>query len=412
MHRIDTAERRARLAVRQRLAPGSRAIDAVEAARGVVCLHATDPASVYLSAWSRMRPSDSPSDGSDAPGFGSIADPLYVDRTLLRLLAMRRTLFVVPTDEAPILQAAASLGVARVERRRNRQYAELLGVADPDAWLRDAEVATLEALDRLGEATATELARTVPALARKVRVNVGKPYEADLGFSGRILIVLALDGRVVRGQPRGTWVSSQYRWVSTQRWLGSLLPTLPVEEAQARLVARWLAQFGPGTEADLRWWSGLAAREIRAALAAIGAETVELDGEVPGASGVSGASRVGYVLPGDNAPTPVPPPWVALLPSLDPTTMGWRDRAWYLAGHQAQLFDTAGNAGPTIWVDGRVVGGWAIRDGGEVVTALLEDVGGDAELAIEAEAARLSAQLAAVRVFPRFPTPLHGKLVG
>jgi hypothetical protein len=166
-------------------------------------------------------------------------------------------------------------------------------------------------------------------------------------------------------------------------------------------VARWLAQFGPGTEADLRWWSGLTAREIRAALAAVGAETVALEGQ----------PQVAYVLPGDVGVTPTPDPWIALLPSLDPTTMGWRDRPWYLAGYQPQLFDTAGNAGPTIWVDGRIVGGWAIRDGGEVVTALLEDVGGEAELAIEAEAARLTAQLAAVRVYPRFPTPLHGKLV-
>jgi hypothetical protein len=315
---------------------------------------------------------------------------------------MRRTLFVVPTDEAPILQAAASLGVARVERRRNEQMAELLGVLDPTAWLRDAEVATLEALEGLGEATAAELSRAVPALARKVRTNVGKPYEGDVGFSSRVLIVLALEGRIVRGRPRGTWVSSQYRWVTMERWLGAPLPELDEGDAQARLVERWLAQFGPGTEADLRWWSGLTARVIRAALARIQATEVELEGE----------SRLAYVLPGDLEDTRRPEPWVALLPSLDPTTMGWRDRAWYLGEYQPQLFDSAGNAGPTIWLDGRIVGGWAIRDGGEVVTALLEDVGGDAEMAIEAEAARLSVQLASVRVFPRFPTPLHGKLVG
>jgi hypothetical protein len=185
-------------------------------------------------------------------------------------------------------------------------------------------------------------------------------------------------------------------------WLGGPLPMLDEGEAQARLVERWLAQFGPGTEADLRWWSGLTARAIRAALERVGAQEVELEGE----------PKVGYVLPGNIEPTPEPGPWVALLPSLDPTTMGWRDRAWYLGDHQPVLFDTAGNAGPTIWVDGRIVGGWAVREGGDVVTALLEDVGGDAELAIEAEAARLSTFLASVRVFPRFPTPLHGRLAG
>ncbi len=274
---ISAAERRARIATRQHLAPEYRVDSMAEAARGVVGLHATDPASVYLSAWARMR----------QPSIDAIERELYEERLLIRILAMRRTLFVVPTDDAPILQAAASLGVARIERRRNEQLAGLLGVDDPDGFMRAAEAATLAALEERGEATAQELARAVPALARKVRVNIGKRYEGDIGISSRVLILLALEGRVVRGRPLGTWLSSQYRWATTERWLGRPLPVLDEAEAQAQLVARWLAQFGPGTEADMRWWSGLTARAVRAALAAVGAETVDLDG------------AVGYILPGD-----------------------------------------------------------------------------------------------------------------
>jgi len=308
-------------------------------------------------------------------------------------------MFVVPTEEAPVLHAAASLGVARIERRRNEQLAGMLGVDDPAAWIRAAEEATIAELERRGEATAQELSRAVPALAQKVRVNVGKRYEGDIGISSRVLILLALEGRIVRGRPRGTWTSSQYRWVSMERWLGRPLASLEVSDAQAQLVERRLARFGPGTEADLRWWTGLTARAVRAAMARIGAEPVDLDG------------AVGYVLPGDTESTPAPAPWVALLPALDPTTMGWQARDWYLGPHKGRLFDSNGNAGPTIWVDGRIVGGWAIRDGGEIFTQLLEDVGREAELAIEVEGARLSSRLESVRVVPRFPTPLHTKLV-
>jgi hypothetical protein len=121
---------------------------------------------------------------------------------------------------------------------------------------------------------------------------------------------------------------------------------------------------------------------------------------------------VGYVLPGDTEVTPVPPPWVALLPALDPTTMGWQARDWYLGAHREALFDSSGNAGPTIWVDGRIVGGWSSHDGGAVVTGLLEDVGREARLAIEAEAARLAAWLGPVRVIPRFPSPYLRALGG
>lgn len=358
--------------------------------RGVVCLHATDPSTVYLSSWARLR----------EPSLEAVDRALYEDRELIRMLAMRRTMFVAMVDEAPILHAAASVGVARNERRRNEQLVELLGVKDVKGWLRDAEAATLAALEVRGEATPQELASAVPALREKVRVNIGKRYEGDIGLSSRVLIVLAAEGKVVRGRPRGTWISSQYRWAPVTRWLGRPMPELPVDEAQAGLVRRWLARFGPATERDIRWWTGWTAAEVRRALASIETTEVGLDGEI------------GFVLADDLDWTTSPEPWVALLPALDPTTMGWQIRDWYLGEHKAALFDTNGNAGPTIWVDGRIVGGWAIHPSGDVVMKMLEDVGRDALTAIEAEAARLEEWLRGVSSVPRFPTPLYKELVG
>ena len=92
--------------------------------------------------------------------------------------------------------------------------------------------------------------------------------------------------------------------------------------------------------------------------------------------------------------------------------MGWQAREWYLGPHRTPLFDSNGNAGPTIWADGHIVGGWAIRPDGEVVMKLLEDVGSETRRAIDAEADRLTSWLKSVRVIPRFPTPLHRELVG
>ena len=103
-------------------------------------------------------------------------------------------------------------------------------------------------------------------------------------------------------------------------------------------------------------------------------------------------------------------PWVALLASLDSTVMGWKERDWYLGDHGPLLFDTNGNAGPTVWWDGRVVGGWAQRQDGEVVVRLLEDVGADASAAVEAEVEAVAAWLGSVRFTPRFPTPLERQL--
>ena len=131
-------------------------------------------------------------------------------------------------------------------------------------------------------------------------------------------------------------------------------------------------------------------------LATVAAVEVELDG-----------GEIGYVLPGDLEPVGPEAPWVALLPALDATTMGWASRDWYLGAHRAALFDRNGNAGPTIWVDGRVVGGWAQRRSGEVVTRALEDAGSEAIRRIDAEAGRLQTWIGPARVGARFPTPLE-----
>jgi hypothetical protein len=390
MRSIRTAERRTRLAQRHDLGDVRRAGAVDDIVRDLVCLHATDPATVYLSTWARMRD----------PSVAAIDEALYRERGVVRTLAMRRTMFVVARDELPILQSAVSWKVALRERKRNEDLAALLGVADAKAWLGDAEAATLDALHELGEASAQELSAVVPALRRKVRVNVGKKYEGDIGMSSRILIVLALAGRIIRGRPRGTWISSQYRWTLVEDWLGGPIRELSVATAQAALIGRWLARFGPGTEMDMRWWSGLTAREVRAALAATNAVEVDLDGET------------GYVLSDDERPTGAVDPWVALLPPLDPTVMGWQSRAWYLGPHKAAIFDSVVNAGPTIWCDGRLVVGWSFRDDGEVATRLLEDIGNEAGVAIDQEAERLSRLLGRVRVYPRFTTPLQRELSG
>ena len=387
---MDAAERRARIAIRHHVAPAARVESMREVVQGVVCLHATDPSTVYLSSWARLTD----------PSIDLVDRALYEDRELIRMLAMRRTMFIATRDEAPILQAAASTGVARNERRRNEQIVEILGFKDVRGWLRSAETATLAALETRGDATPQELAKDVPALREKVRINIGKRYEGQISMASRVLLVLAAEGRIIRGRPRGTWISSQYRWSSVTGWLGQPMPELPVDEAQASLVERWLARFGPGTERDLRWWTGWTAREVRAAVAKVEVADVHLDGEPA------------LVLANDLEATPEPEPWVALLPALDPTTMGWQARDWYLGDHKAALFDTNGNAGPTIWSDGRIVGGWAMRPSGEVVTKLLEDVGREVRSAIDDEAARLTQWLSGVSSMPRFPTPLYRELVG
>ena len=332
------------------------------------------------------------------PSVQPLERALYDDRRLARTLCMRRTMFVLPVSMVPVVQAACTDALVPGERRRTLAMLEQSGVPDAGAHLRALEAETLAAIEEHGEITGAELSKLVPGLRQKIRVGEGTKWEGTIGLTTRVLFLLSTEQRIVRGRPRGGWTSSQYRWSPMSSWLpGTVTPPNP-DDARVELSQQWLRAFGPATVADLKWWSGLTLGQVRKAVAALDVEEVDLDG-VPG-----------LVLADDVEPTPQPEPWIALLPSLDPTTMGWQQRAWYLGEHGKALFDTNGNAGPTVWCDGRVVGGWAQRKTGEVVFRLLDDVGREAVAAIEAEAARLTEWLGGVRVTPRFPIPLQREL--
>ena len=388
MQRIDVAERRARLVVRHRLDPAARATDPLTVARSLVCLHATDAVTVFLSIRAR-------SDGVAPP---DVEQALYEDRSLVRLLAMRRTLWVVPRDLVPIVFAAATRAVAATQRKRLEGFVRDSGVSTrPGAWITRAGNAAVSAVAARGEAMTRDVVADVPLLATKLRFGSGR-WVVEQSAGARVLPQLAMEGQLVRGRPRGSWISPQFRWVTTEDWLGGPIEEQDVAAAQAELLRCWLAAFGPATETDMHWWTGWTLRETRAALAVVPHTEVDIGGST------------GYILEDDLEPTPAPEPAAALLPTLDPTTMGWKERDWYLGEHAGTLFDSNGNAGPTVWWDGRVVGGWSQRRDGEIVLGLLEDVGADAVAAIEAAAARLAAWVGDVRFSPGFLPPFQREL--
>jgi hypothetical protein len=389
VQRIDVEERRARLILRHRLGPADRASSALEVARSIVALHSTDAATVFLSVRARTRdlvPAD-------------IERELYEERTLVRMLGMRRTLFVVPRELLPVVDAACTRTIAARERRRLEQMVAASGISrQPAAWVRRAMATALRAVEASGEAFTSDVTKTVPVLAKRLRLGAGTRFDVAQSAGARILRQLAMEGRVIRGRPRGTWVSGQYRWTPTAAWLGAEPDKVDPARARAELLRRWLAAYGPATETDLRWWTGWTAREARAALAAVPHVEVDLD------------RATGFVLADDLEPVERSEPSVALLPTLDPTTMGWKERSWYLGPHQPVLFDSSGNAGPTVWWGGRIVGGWSQRRDGEVVFGLLEDAGADAVAAVQAEAERAAAWIGDARVAPGFLPPFQRQL--
>jgi hypothetical protein len=384
--RMSDIERRRRLVRRHHL--GRTSSDVVAATRAVVALHSSDPISPHLGLWARVR------DYS----VTHLEEELLDRRRLSRMHAMRRTLFVVCADEAATFQAGTAQAVAQKERRRLMTW---LGQdLEPDEvprWLDDMSTATLEALDG-AERSTRELTELVPALGRKVTLGSGA-WTTTSPVASRLLFLLAMEGRIVRAGTVGSWRSSQYRWARSDQWRATPAARPNEQEARAALAMRYLAAFGPATITDLRWWTGWTVSATREALAHVDTLAVELD-----------TGETGWVLANDIAPTLPQPSAVALLPSLDPTPMGWKQREWFLSDHEPALYDTNGNVGPTIWLDGRIVGGWGQRPNGEVAYQLLEDITAADVAHVAHETEALTRWLDGVVAIPRFPTPLGTRL--
>ena len=395
--RISAGQRRARLARQHRLDEPAGSV--AEAAEAMIALHATDPTTVYLSAWARTR----------CGGLADVDQALYAERGIVRMLGMRRTMFVVPAPLAPVVQRACADDVARRLRRTLEGQlskggpggTSAVGEADVATWLRDAGEGTLRALAARGSASGAELAADEPRLRTLLVYEGDKAYGRTENITSRLLMLLSAEGRIVRGHRRGGWSSGQFEWFPVEAWLPELHRGAPdAAAARTELARRWLHGFGPAPVTDLQWWAGWTAGQVKATLATLPVAEVDLDGQ----PGVALASDLEPML------AHAPAPGAALLPGLDPTPMGWQSREWFLGPHGPQLFDRTGNIGPTVWWQGRVAGGWAQRASGEVVVRLLEDIGSDAVAAVQAEASHLESWLGDLRVTPRFRTPLEREL--
>ncbi|AMM18872.1 hypothetical protein AX769_00350 [Frondihabitans sp. PAMC 28766] len=402
MRDVTAGQRRALVTRRHHLAGDATGPD--EVARCLVGLHATDPATPYLSVLAR--------------GHGATIDDvqtaMYERRSLVRWMAMRRTLFVFPVETVPVVQAAASRPLAATLRRqlvnrlaRNGSVPPVEG--DIGEWIESVGEGAHAALVELGSATGAQLGAAEPRL----RTLIPPRAKSDLpqNVTASLLVVMSCEARMVRGTATGAWTARQHRWEPLERWWPSGLPDLGTPDAQVALVRAWLEAFGPAPVSDIEWWTGWTKAGVRAALNGLPLAEVSLDG-APGVMLDEPLAHRGLdeaaieAAAGSGADAPV----VTLLPALDPTPMGYKTRDWFTAVDLALLYDRNGNLGPTLWCDGEIVGGWAIAPGGEVRVRVVAERGAAVAEAASRAAAALQARLGGATVTPVFRTALERAL--
>lgn len=378
--------------------PPAQLADVTQVTRDIVALHATSATSPYLSLWARV------------PGFQHemLEKALYEDRTLAKVLCMRVTIHTVPGDEVPFFVQACRTYVEKRTPPRFRGEGLLVqaGICEEDkasALLAELHHRALAVLAERGFATVQEISDEVPELKARIRHDVGKPYEGEFSIGTRFVSDMCAQGLLIRSRPRGTWRSNLYEYTTLSNWLpGVDLESISSQQAQAWLVRRYLAAFGPATMDDVQWWTGFTKTDTKKALKALEPELVEVALEDLGD---------GYLMLSTDAErlhTYAPPhtPYVFFLPSLDPYVMGYHDRRRFLAAeHHAKLFDRAGNSVPTVWVNGQVVGAWGQHKDGSVIYRLLESIEEKEQSLLEGQARQMESFLGGEYLSPAFRTP-------
>jgi winged helix DNA-binding protein len=277
-------------------------------------------------------------------------DAVLAKRLVVKVGCMRRTLYVVPAD----LVAVFVRGTAR---RAEKEVRWALGKGVPSRVVETAIDAALGALDepRTRAEIAERACRTLGARPRLVHGggwgSRGKVAAVPVGALTYpvvdLLHLAAARGVVCHGAPR----NGEPTFVRADAWVPGFEDVAP-EDAETRLLRRYLEAFGPATAADFAVWTGVTVREARAIWARAESELAPVEVEGAEASmlraGIDELSRAR-----------VERPHVRLLPYFDSYLLGHADRRHLVSDeHRRQVSRAQGWIAPVVLVDGRVLGVW------------------------------------------------------
>jgi hypothetical protein len=165
------------VAHKQHLLPTSRSRGVeyngvVKVVRDIVALHATSAAGPYLSLWARL------------PEFQrqTLQAALYERRELVRVICMRTTLHIVPSDELPYFSQADAKRRRSAELQNAENLLVLADVCEQEqarTALKKLHCRVLAVLAERGPSTVQEISQAVPELQAKIRHSVGKAYEGE-----------------------------------------------------------------------------------------------------------------------------------------------------------------------------------------------------------------------------------------
>jgi hypothetical protein len=336
------------LAVQQwhrQLLPRTDSMDVEGAVRLAGGLYSTAPTS-YLSCAARI------------PGFRRIDldRALYVDRSLVRMAALRGSGFLIPLD----------------------MVNDVVSARDREPWYR-------KAVDKqVGADTRRRWRRRILGMLEGRTLSASEIRE-ELGIEGKksepvrfLLSHMSGEQEIAAAGTVAGWRSNRYGYALWSDWFPGHRP-MEVDADSARVsVATWyLRGHGPGTPDHFSWWSGL--KKATALQALEDAAQIREDGT--------------YDI--DDAGVPAAEPsGLRLLPVWDTALVAPAGRRRMVRSqYQPFVYDSSGNVTSTIVRDGSVIGVWDRSGTDEHLTikaAAFEGVDEELEFEIGKEASLLA----------------------
>jgi winged helix DNA-binding protein len=285
------------------------------------------------------------------------------ERSLLRSWVMRKTIHLIPTEDAGWWLPLFEPGIERWSRRRMDQLG--LSVSKQDRALRVIGAALADE----GPLTRSELRERVAAAG----------VELDQQTGMHLALTAVVSGLACLGPDRGATTCL----VRREDWLGEP-PPFERGAALGELARRYIGAFAPASVRDFAYWAGLPLREVRAGLERISKELEEV--------------QVGdetMLAPRGGTIRPPRPGQVRMLGNFDTYLLGWKDRGFAVSNEHAVHVKEGGGGWirPVIVEDGVVVGGWrSSRKEGrlEISLNLDDEMRGELGRAIEGEIADIA----------------------
>ncbi|MFW9875862.1 MAG: DNA glycosylase AlkZ-like family protein [Candidatus Thorarchaeota archaeon] len=308
---------------KQYLTENSEINDIVQITDDICGLHSTDLKTSYLSLFARTK------------NFKKVdlERELYENKTLGRILGMRKTIFLQTKNMIPIVHAAT---FGKIEKSFGK-YREVRGVS------------------------MKEYQDTYPQILEILKNNELSTFEIRKKLNSKLDILAIIQvmcnyGLLIKGKPIKNWKDRRNKYAIFKEHFPAInLSKMDEKDATQILVEKYIKAYGPVSETDITWWTDIAKTKIRESLKNIESQlqTIRISG-----------SQEKFIISDIDIKTfenskVSQDQTLVLIPELDPYPMGYKVREMYIDSKKYnKTFDKSGNITSTIVLDGVVIGDW------------------------------------------------------